>query len=334
ALPRADQNLIVYSGFSPFVGAGTNLGGWSFVVDISRPSTTLGYTERPEPFTVDQLYDAIERRLEDAGLEGLALKDYFFVSGRDIRENREILPDLFGRPTQVLEAKHVMKYVTGSDSHVRHYKWIRVHDWGQELIMSYMLRCSLHGSNLYVEITRFVLTPLADQYRRIDHLKEPGAVESIGALLVALIAGPVRAVFTPLILLGRMNEAMGELFGGKEKARRKLIENNPQFDYGAGQGFRQALASSQFLHYFQKADGDFYTKMLDQTMLEGVVKFLDERGIDTSDIRERQTTILNSGIIVHGGDVSAESLAVGAGAQSVKTQTTEKKKARSKGAGA
>jgi hypothetical protein len=29
-----DQNLVVYRGFTPFIGAGINLGGWSFTVDI------------------------------------------------------------------------------------------------------------------------------------------------------------------------------------------------------------------------------------------------------------------------------------------------------------
>ena len=42
-------------------------------------------------------------------------------------------------------------------------------------------------------------------------------------------------------------------------------------------------------------------------------------GIETSDLKERQTTILNSGVIVQGGDVNAESLAVGSGSQAVKT---------------
>jgi hypothetical protein len=56
------------------------------------------------------------------------------------------------------------------------------------------------------------------------------------------------------------------------------------------------------------------------------VTFLDEHDIDTSEIRERRALILNSGIIVQGGDVTAESLAVGAGATAVKTQPAERGK--------
>jgi hypothetical protein len=36
-LPNDNDNLIIYRGFSPFAGAGLDLGGWSFVVDLNRP---------------------------------------------------------------------------------------------------------------------------------------------------------------------------------------------------------------------------------------------------------------------------------------------------------
>jgi len=72
--------------------------------------------------------------------------------------------------------------------------------------------------------------------------------------------------------------------------------------------------------------------MLEQTILESIVSFLDIRHIDTSNLKERQTMILNSGILVQGGDVRAESLAVGTGARAIKKGTAPK--AVGKGAGA
>src|SRR6185436_20032596 len=32
-----EQNLVVYKGFSPFIGAGIDLGGWSFAINVSQP---------------------------------------------------------------------------------------------------------------------------------------------------------------------------------------------------------------------------------------------------------------------------------------------------------
>jgi NAD-dependent DNA ligase len=49
--------------------------------------------------------------------------------------------------------------------------------------------------------------------------------------------------------------------------------------------------------------------------LEAFRAFLDDHGIDTSDIKDRGTQILNNGVIVSGGTVTAEGLAVGANAK-------------------
>jgi hypothetical protein len=66
----------------------------------------------------------------------------------------------------------------------------------------------------------------------------------------------------------------------------------------------------------------YYTKVLERVILSSIITFLDAHHIDTSDLRERQTMILNSGIIVQGGDVKAESLAVGVGAQAFKAPSS------------
>jgi hypothetical protein len=63
-------------------------------------------------------------------------------------------------------------------------------------------------------------------------------------------------------------------------------------------------------------DKEMYVKIFEKQLLVAIKDFLDAHNIDTSDIKERQTTILNSGVIVQGGEVKAEALSVGTGAQS------------------
>jgi hypothetical protein len=326
ALPQDDQNLIVYTGFNPFLGAGTELGGWSFTVDLSKPREEYGNTLATISFVNTELYDAIDTALSNAGLDGLASRDFYFVSGREIRDDKEILPDIYGRPAQRLDTHRALEYQMASDSRVRHYKWIRIHDWEQELVTNYFLRCSIRGRTLFVEINRYLLTPLQAKYRAIDGLPPLDRQRTIGLFIAALFIGPIYAAFMPFVLLGRLNKAIEKMSDLKEKTRRRAIRENPQFDYGAGQGLRSALSSDQFEHYFQKADGDFYTKVLERVILSTIIVFLDDHHIDTQDLRERQTMILNSGVIVQGGDVKAESLAVGAGAQAFKSQTAPTKR--------
>jgi len=83
---------------------------------------------------------------------------------------------------------------------------------------------------------------------------------------------------------------------------------------------------ASYLHYFQKFDREMYVKILDNELLETLLSFLDEHNIDTSQLRERQTTILNNGIFVQGGNVEGDSIAVGHGAKA----TTNQKKAFSR----
>ena len=59
-----------------------------------------------------------------------------------------------------------------------------------------------------------------------------------------------------------------------------------------------------------------------------------QRAILFCNWKERQTTILNTGVMVQGGDVKAESLAVGAGSQAVNiVKKAFSAKAGAKGAG-
>ncbi len=132
----------------------------------------------------------------------------------------------------------------------------------------------------------------------------------------------------------KAQEAMGAAFHSvfhseesKMKSRRKAIERDPTYDYGAGTTMRASFAQNLFQHHFQKSDADLCAKLVERKVLDELVSFLDEHGIDTSDLRERTTTILNSGILVQGGDVRADSLAVGSHAQATSNTMQSSQKA-------
>ena len=327
--PVSAQNLLIYKGFTPFVGAGVNLGGWSFTVDIDKPGENdfaRALPPEPIPFEVNELYTAINDAIHSLRLDRMNIDDYCFVNGAEIRDDRQVLPNVFGRPIQRLDQPSADAFKKTSDPRIRHYQWVRVHDWGNELVMSYFLRCALRGSSLFVEINRFLLTPLSAEYHAADSLAQPSFAEFFTRFIKSVIIGPLFACFAALLLFAKFNEFLEHLFNTKNRRRRKEIECNPLYNYGAQASLRQMLSSGYFSHYFQKLDGDFYTKVLEHQILDSVVDFLDEHNINTSEIRERRTTILNSGVIVQGGDVRAESLAVGAGATAVKSQSSAPKR--------
>jgi hypothetical protein len=206
---------------------------------------------------------------------------------------------------------------------IRHYKWLRIFDWDHELILSYFLRFSLWGDHLFVEVNRFLLPPLQETYRKIDQLAEPyGLIEQvgrIGGLLVGcVVAGPFIAIWNTLLLLGRWLKEAAKMdpFDWKRRRRAARIRRETGFDYGAETSLRMQFSRNAYNHYFQKLDHEMYSKVFEKQILEALITFLAEHNIDTSDIKERQNAILNTGLIMQGGELQTEALAVGSGAHS------------------
>jgi hypothetical protein len=261
------------------------------------------------------------------------MSDCYFASGADLRANRTLLPDIHGRPARFLDAAAAAPYLYADDEAVRHYRCYRILDWGGELAYSYYLRCSLRGNTLFVETKKFVLTPLDNVFRTIDDTVPLNGKEWAGTVIGGLVGSPFLLLAAPFRAYG----AIIRWFQGHsnhDKERRQLIDMHPRFNYGTTSSLRQALSSGTYRHYFQKIDSDFFGKALERQILDSLVDFLESRGIDTCELRERQTTIMNSGVIVQGGDVNAESLAVGAGSRAVKKVKTALGATAAAGAGA
>lgn len=318
AIPLDRSNLTVYSGFSPFVGAGIDMGGWSLAIATDKPKQEFGAMP-PTRFEVRALDQSLRAALDGLQIQGLEQLDHFFVHGSDVRECEGLLQDSCGRPTQVIDGALAERYRYGDDTRVRHYRWIRVHDWDQDLIVSYFVRCSLRGATLFVEFKHCLLTPLAEKVREIDGLARGTVTET---LVVLFLAAPIAATFklmsAPFAVAGYISQAWDEATGKSARERRKLIDRTPRYDYGAHTSVRQAWSSGNYESYFQRADSDYYDKTLQKRLLDALTEFLDAHGVDTSDLRDRQSTILNNGVIVQGGNIEAGSLAVGTRARAIR----------------
>jgi len=309
-IPRPDQNIVVYKDFDPFRSAGHDLGGWSFALDCSRPKQGVAGPLEPQPVNLKDLYDALGMGIAALGLGNLDSGDYYFVHGSDLRSCDEILPSPYRRPVQFV-APEILEATDKAESVLRRYKWLRFHDWGGDIVVSYLFRCSIQGSNMFVEVARFLLPPIAASHRGIDSLEEPSFDENVVWGLVTAVAAPFAAAFGALLLLGKAQARIAEAIGTEDKATRRQIRRNPRFNYGSSDSLRRTLASTSFHHYFQKMDWEMYIKSIDRQLLDTIVDFLDEHNIDVSDVKERQSTILNNGIIVQSGNVTAQNLAVG-----------------------
>ena len=338
-LPGRGQNLIIYSGFLPFVGSGFDLDGWSIMTFIDRPKSD-GEVSLIERFTTSEIDLAVDEALKKLSFQQLSCDPLYFIRGVDVRDDLSLL-DLYCRPVQQLEPERGDELVKLGLA--RAYKRIQVVEWGGDIVLTQYFRCFIQGRSLYLELRQFVLPPLARAYRDVDFLAGEAAAKHIqiaqpvGEVATSLIFGPASAIVAPFLVFGQIQEHLGRVwedFLGRnvkeERAAKRLreIDTSGPLEFGTAASLRAQFAQQSFAHYYQKIDADLTGKAIERTILDVIERFLDDHGIDTTDFREKQTTILTAAFFVQGGDVRAESIAVGQGARASKVDERPSSKPR------
>jgi hypothetical protein len=198
----------------------------------------------------------------------------------------------------------------------RHYKCIRIVSWEGEIILSGFLRFLKLRQNLFTEISFFLLTPIKEEYRNIDEISHKFSWRK-GLQLLYNTFGKTLLLFVCAIflLIGGFFEPVNNW--RKQRSSRQMIRENRMFDYGAIKSIRELASSAEYNHYFQKLDKEMFIKVVERQILDAITTFLDEHNIDTSDLKSRQDTILNNGVVITGGEVKAHNITSGNKAKSV-----------------
>lgn len=323
-------NVLIYSGFTPFVGSGLSIGGWSFALDLRKPrdadasgmpaSLASSTSTVAGPVNVEDLYARISRDLAGLQLERVSVEDKLYVNGRDIRDDQRFLKDPLARVQNRVGADVIEAAMLRSEERLRHYRCVRVVDWSGELVLSIFLRVAKLSHNLFVEASYFLLTPVANQYRKVDSMPASLTLRRLAWMVVkTFFLSPFLMLFAPFLLLARLQNRLAIWSHNREE--RKQILDNPSYDYGADFSLREWASSNEYRRYFQKLDKEMYFKVLEKNILDSILTFLEERNVDVSEFKQRQTTILNNGVIVSGGTLTANNLAVGEQAKSTSTMT-------------
>ena len=330
---RLKTNVTIYSGFSPFVGCGLDIGAWSFVVDTRKgKEDPLRGHQQPMPFQIDELYKYTVERMHDLQLERLRTESRLFVNGRELRSLPWLLPEPAKRPRTWVDHGIVDHFRQSPSEQVRHYLMVQLIEWDGELVLSIFLRFSVTGGNLFCEASYFLLPPVLENYHAVDDMNGTVDFRTISALFErSVLLTPLLLVTAPVAVLYRL---MNRWTSWRDvAATRRLARQSPTFDYGAVTTLRQRAMSLNFRHYFQMLDKVMYVKLVEQQIFEAVISFLDARNIDTSDLKERQTTVLNNGVVVSGGQINAQSMAVGTGAKAWAGQAFKSAQTAPKSAG-
>jgi hypothetical protein len=307
-IPKANQNLIVYGGFQPFVGAGFPLNNWSFPIDIGRWHNDEGVLIEPESFELSELYEAVIAKMDELHFDNIDVRDYLFAFGSDVRNQQEILESPLSYPKQEINEASVKQAMNRSDTTMRYYKWISLYDWDGEIVLSFFLRFSKRGSrNLFVEFSTYILMPLREAFHEVDHEPEKAGCFNFGANAAANARkAQQRAVQNAAL------QAFSFLTPQGLKELAKEVSGNSRYNYGVTSSIREMASANHFARYFQYMDKEMYVKIIDKTVLQAIEGFLEAHDVNMTAFRDYKSVVINHGIM---GEVNAENLAVGEGSQ-------------------
>jgi hypothetical protein len=300
-----DGNVVVYSGYWPFIGSGFELSRWSWSVAIDLAQGPDGSRRPGSAPTVGAgevsayLIDAIN----DLRLEGCHAAERFYVSGRHVGSDNELyfhpkgphepFPKLRSTIDDVsrLEAKPV--------EFVRRYADIKVESWESELILSAFVRCARSPDYLSVEVNYFVLPPLQPHYHAISGLHPWPTPHQ----LLVLVGNSLSRM--PLLWLESPRRVAKWMARPVTRARREqvvaqAIRENRKFDYGALGSVRETGCDDEYAKFFQKEDIGRFHNIVDKHLLTNLCAFLEERGVDTSELKRTIRSIVNNGVWING----------------------------------
>ena len=308
------ENVIIFGGFSPFAGFGDDLDSWSFTIDTTRPIDDS--PKQPGSFTQKELLDFVALRLQ-GNIASSFTSDLSFVSGRNIRTNAKFLANYAAEPINRVAAEDIQAEVGRPDSTWRHYRSLTVPIAGGHLALTFFLRSTSIGANAFIESRCFILSPIRPEYTSLNDLATRSGVGYLFRLTRSkLLLSPFSWISGSLQSIEGISRVFRfirwSIFGDPED---KLKKRNVSYNYGNVNSFRESLASNTYQTYFQIIDKDRIAKTVQYITLNSIVDFLEARGVATDEIKERRTQIFNSGVIISGGVLNAQQLAVGSGAK-------------------
>ncbi|MEU1615685.1 hypothetical protein ABZ479_00130 [Streptomyces sp. NPDC005722] len=334
-----DANLVVYSGYRPFVGAGDEVTSWSFAMRLIPEGHEPGSGQEPPPVPFDTA--ALIRRTADDldalraaaaspvdRIPGLEVTEKVFVHGTELRQNALFGEAVFwpgaagrwppeDRPADQLSSERIAAARGVVDGPVRHCLAAQVRSWGTDLVLSVFVQTAVSGATLYVQADTLVLTPVREAYRVADSVSRPGeAEETAPGLAEALL-------LSRSVLMSALPNAYGELRAPARReralqAQRTAVAGDRRHDFGARISLRELASSHAYRDFFQKVDVTRIGKQIELQILGTLAEFLAEHGLDRGDLTRHRNVILNQGIMMTGGSMSG-SIAAGSGAAALST---------------
>lgn len=304
-IPNNEQNICIFSDIKPFIGAGVIYKNSSFVLAIDKVKTSMMNDSSIIDSSEDDIYDFIQNSL--------------FKNYQNINQKLYINGSLLNNDTNLLSAidtgkldKEIWKeYSKQNNNAIRRYICITNISESEEVQTNFFIRFSKQQNNtLFVEITATILAPVSNTYRMIEKLPEKISLIRFISIFQTSILSSIINVFKSFFYgLGFIFSIREKIFG--ENIINTQIKENPLFNYGEKSTLREDISNTSFETFYNFMDEQQLSKQIEKSFFTNFIKFLDSKNIDTFELTQQETTIINHGLIMSGGEFKAENMAVG-----------------------
>ncbi len=311
-----DQLLAQDKPISPFVGTGKLVNRWlpPMTVQLVRPDpvNVRGWAQREHatpPFRAYELVEQLRRALEQLGtdtgrerLPGLQVRDRLYVAESDVPADRKLLDaDVDFMLRDVIDDHQKLAH---------HFLETSVPIAGGELVTTVLIRVSVKGRCLSLDVATCALTRTPPEFHRIDRYKENGASAVLRAAFRAVCHLPKdtlrawRLIEVPIVAA----RAWWAMKDRTHRPRRGV-------QVGARIAVRERAAADWENAQFDQTTIYDHMKIVEQRILKATEDFLRDHDVDTSAFEKQATSIVNSGVLNMGGTTNVNQSAVGTSAQ-------------------
>lgn len=165
----------------------------------------------------------------------------------------------------------------------------------QDIIVSAHLHIAVEGGKLYVEFLGTVLPPIRRKFNQVNRLR-PDASPMLTRAMPEILWAWVDSVRAPLRALNYLRQMVASS-SRSDSARRDVLQFR-SYDHGARLSVRELGAEQWPVTFLQDLDAFKYIKLVEKTVLETALDYLDRQGVDTSEYRAQMTHIQNTQTIM------------------------------------
>ncbi|MDQ3153653.1 MAG: hypothetical protein M3R63_18705 [Actinomycetota bacterium] len=299
---------------SPFVGSGTLINRWlpPMTIQLLRPG--LGDLEQREyttpPFTAHALVERLRSALQQLGtdpgaenLPGLQVRDRVYVAEADICADRSLLHSNLGK-------LDLYRVIDDHRSAAHHFLETSVPIAGGELVATVLVRVSVKGRCLSLDVATCALTRTPQSYQVIDGFAEHGTS--------AVLRSAVRSAFVlpgEVMMLWRLAEIPVMLARTWWAVKDRTHIPRRGITVGARVAVRMEKADDWKNAQLDETAIYDHMKIIEQRILRATKDFLKAHDVDTSVFEKQATNIINSGVLNMGGRTEVNQSAVGTSAR-------------------